>query len=110
MEPSPDDAYKILKGLKSRFEEHHGSDTPTRRLRVASEISARYITDRFLPDKAIDVIDEAGAFQQLRGALQAEESIGVAISRPSLPKLHAFPRRRSVQTTRNVTRQTRGQS
>ena len=65
MEPSPDDAYKILKGLKSRFEEHHGLRYTDKALRVATDLSDRYITDRFLPDKAIDVIDEAGAYQQL---------------------------------------------
>jgi ATP-dependent Clp protease ATP-binding subunit ClpA len=66
MEPSADDAYKILKGLKSRFEEHHGLRYTDRALRVATDLSDRYITDRFLPDKAIDVIDEAGAYQQLQ--------------------------------------------
>ena len=65
LEPSVDDAYKILKGLKSRFEDHHGLRYSDRALRVATEMAARYITDRFLPDKAIDVIDEAGAYQQL---------------------------------------------
>ena len=65
LEPSVDDAYKILKGLKSRFEDHHGLRYSDRALRVATEMSARYITDRYLPDKAIDVIDEAGAYQQL---------------------------------------------
>ena len=58
LEPSVDDAYKILKGLKSRFEEHHGLRYSNKALRVATEMSARYITDRYLPDKAIDVIDE----------------------------------------------------
>jgi ATP-dependent Clp protease ATP-binding subunit ClpA len=61
LEPSTDDAYKILKGLKSRFEDHHGLRYTDQALRVATDLSARYITDRFLPDKAIDVIDEAGA-------------------------------------------------
>ncbi|MDP4916454.1 MAG: AAA family ATPase, partial [Haliea sp.] len=66
LEPTPDDAYLILKGLKSRFEEHHGLRYTNKALRVATDLSARYITDRFLPDKAIDVIDEAGAYQQLQ--------------------------------------------
>ena len=77
MEPSADDAYKILKGLKSRFEEHHGLRYTDRALRVATDLSARYITDRFLPDKAIDVIDEAGAYQQLQPPSKRKKVVGV---------------------------------
>jgi len=64
-EPSIDETYLILKGLKSRFEEHHELKYSLEGLRVAAELSARHITDRFLPDKAIDVIDEAGARQRM---------------------------------------------
>ena len=76
LEPSTDDAYKILKGLKSRFEEHHGLRYTDQALRVATDLSARYITDRFLPDKAIDVIDEAGAFQQLQPPSRRKKVVG----------------------------------
>lgn len=76
MEPSTDDAYKILKGLKSRFEEHHGLRYTDQALRVATDLSARYITDRFLPDKAIDVIDEAGAYQQLQPPSKRKKVVG----------------------------------
>jgi ATP-dependent Clp protease ATP-binding subunit ClpA len=76
LEPSVDDAYKILKGLKTRFESHHGLRYTDRALRVATEMSARYITDRFLPDKAIDVIDEAGAYQQLLPTSRRKKVIG----------------------------------
>ncbi|MEM1402199.1 MAG: ATP-dependent Clp protease ATP-binding subunit ClpA [Pseudomonadota bacterium] len=76
MEPSTDDAYKILKGLKSRFEEHHGLRYTDQALRVATDLSARYITDRFLPDKAIDVIDEAGAAQQLMPPSKRKKVVG----------------------------------
>jgi len=76
MEPSTDDAYKILKGLKSRFEDHHGLRYTDQALRVATDLSARYITDRFLPDKAIDVIDEAGAFQQLQPPSKRKKVVG----------------------------------
>ena len=76
LEPSVDDAYKILKGLKSRFEDHHGLRYSDRALRVATEMAARYITDRFLPDKAIDVIDEAGAYQQLLPVSKRKKVIG----------------------------------
>jgi ATP-dependent Clp protease ATP-binding subunit ClpA len=65
VEPSIEETVLILKGLKSRFEEHHGLKYTPEALRVAVELSARFITDRHLPDKAIDVIDEAGARQRL---------------------------------------------
>ncbi|MEO0677442.1 MAG: ATP-dependent Clp protease ATP-binding subunit ClpA, partial [Pseudomonadota bacterium] len=64
-EPSVDDTVKILKGLKPYFEEHHDIRYTADAIKVAVELSARYINDRKLPDKAIDVIDEAGAFQHL---------------------------------------------
>jgi ATP-dependent Clp protease ATP-binding subunit ClpA len=76
LEPTTDDAYKILKGLKSRFEDHHGLRYTDQALRVATELSARYITDRFLPDKAIDVIDEAGAAQQLLPPSKRKKVVG----------------------------------
>ncbi len=64
-EPSVDDAVKILRGLKPYYEEHHGVRFTHEAIRTAVELSARYMHDRKLPDKAIDVIDEAGASQQL---------------------------------------------
>jgi len=76
MEPSVDDTYKILKGLKTRFEEHHDLRYNDKALRTAAELSARYITDRFLPDKAIDVIDEAGAAQRLQPPSKRRKVIG----------------------------------
>jgi ATP-dependent Clp protease ATP-binding subunit ClpA len=91
MEPSPDDAYKILKGLKSRFEEHHGLRYTDRALRVATDLSARYITDRFLPDKAIDVIDEAGAYQQLQSPSKRKKVIGVGDIETVIAKIARIP-------------------
>ncbi len=91
MEPSPDDAYKILKGLKSRFEEHHGLRYTNKALRVATDLSARYITDRFLPDKAIDVIDEAGAYQQLQPPSKRKKVIGVADIEAVVAKIARIP-------------------
>lgn len=64
-EPSVAETFEILKGLKARFEEHHQVKYTEQALKAAAELSARYITDRHLPDKAIDVIDEAGARQRL---------------------------------------------
>lgn len=91
MEPSPDDAYKILKGLKSRFEEHHGLRYTDKALRVATDLSARYITDRFLPDKAIDVIDEAGAFQQLQSPSKRKKVVGVGDIEAVISKIARIP-------------------
>jgi len=91
MEPSPDDAYKILKGLKSRFEEHHGLRYTDKALRVATDLSARYITDRFLPDKAIDVIDEAGAYQQLQPVSKRKKVIGVGDIETVIAKIARIP-------------------
>ena len=66
-EPSPAETYKILKGLKSCYEEHHNIVYTDPALKAAAELSAKYINDRFLPDKAIDVIDETGAYIRLSG-------------------------------------------
>ncbi len=65
-EPSVDETVDILKGLKTRFEEHHDVKYSNNALRAAVELSQRYIMDRFLPDKAIDIIDEAGASRQIQ--------------------------------------------
>jgi ATP-dependent Clp protease ATP-binding subunit ClpA len=70
VEPSVDETIDILRGLQSRFEEHHGISYTDEALRTAAELSDRHINERLLPDKAIDVIDEAGA----RARLQPEES------------------------------------
>ena len=64
-EPSVDETYSILKGLKSRFEEHHKIRYTDNALKAAAELSSKHINERFLPDKAIDVVDEAGAKQSL---------------------------------------------
>jgi ATP-dependent Clp protease ATP-binding subunit ClpA len=76
-EPSVDETIQILQGLKTRFEQHHGVKYTREALRVAAELSARYINDRHLPDKAIDVIDEVGAYQRLVPASKRKKTIGV---------------------------------
>ncbi len=78
-EPSVEETVEILKGLKTRFEEHHDVKYSNRALRAAAELSERYIMDRFLPDKAIDVIDEAGASRQLQSS-EARKNNKKAIS------------------------------
>jgi len=75
VEPSVEDTVGILKGLKSRFETHHNVVYTDAALKTAAELSARYINDRFLPDKAIDVIDEVGAWQRLRPESERKETI-----------------------------------
>ena len=76
LEPTVDETFQILKGLKSRFEEHHEVKYSLAALRTAAELSDRYITDRHLPDKAIDVIDEAGAGQRLLPVSKRKKLIG----------------------------------
>jgi len=91
LEPSPDDTYRILKGLKSRFEEHHGLRYTDRALRVATDLAAKYINDRFLPDKAIDVIDEAGAYQQLQPPSKRKKVVGVGDIEAVIAKIARIP-------------------
>ena len=76
VEPSVDQAIEILKGLKSKFEEHHSVKYSASALASAVELSAKYINDRFLPDKAIDVIDEAGAAQRILPKPKRKKTIG----------------------------------
>jgi len=76
-EPSVEDTVQILKGLKDRYEKHHSVRYSSRALRAAAELSARYINDRHLPDKAIDVIDEAGANQRMQPPSKRKKLIGV---------------------------------
>lgn len=71
MEPSVEETVQILEGLKARFEEHHGATYTEEALRAAAELSAKHIVERFLPDKAIDVMDEAGARERIRGGAGA---------------------------------------
>ncbi|MFM9913294.1 MAG: ATP-dependent Clp protease ATP-binding subunit ClpA [Methylophilaceae bacterium] len=75
-EPSITETVEILKGLKSRFESHHGVKYTAAALSTAAELSARYINDRHLPDKAIDVIDEAGAAQRILPKSRQKKVIG----------------------------------
>ncbi len=65
LEPSVDETYEILRGLRKKFEEHHEIEYTDEALRAAAELADRYINDKHMPDKAIDVVDEAGAYQRL---------------------------------------------
>ncbi|MBV2216998.1 MAG: ATP-dependent Clp protease ATP-binding subunit ClpA [Diaphorobacter sp.] len=75
-EPSVEETVSILRGLKTRFEEHHGIKYSSAAITNAAELAAKYITDRHLPDKAIDVIDEAGAAQRILPKSKQKKLIG----------------------------------
>ncbi len=90
-EPTVEDTIKILKGVKSYFEEHHGIRYTMDAIKTAVELSARYMTDRKLPDKAIDVIDEAGAAQHLVPESKRRKTIGVKEIEAVVSKLARIP-------------------
>ncbi|UWQ50722.1 ATP-dependent Clp protease ATP-binding subunit ClpA [Leisingera caerulea] len=90
-EPSVEDSIEILKGLKPYFEEHHGIKFTGDAIKTAVELSARYINDRKLPDKAIDVIDEAGAAQHLIIESKRRKTIGVKDIEAVVAKIARIP-------------------
>nr|WP_175582292.1 ATP-dependent Clp protease ATP-binding subunit ClpA [Phaeobacter sp. HF9A] len=90
-EPSVEDAIAILKGLKPYFEEHHSVKFTSDAIKSAVELSARYINDRKLPDKAIDVIDEAGAAQHLLSESKRRKTIGVKEIEGVVAKIARIP-------------------
>jgi ATP-dependent Clp protease ATP-binding subunit ClpA len=90
-EPSVDETYRILKGLKSRFEDHHDIAYTDKALRAAAELSQRYINDRYMPDKAIDVIDEAGAYQRLLPESKRKKKIAVSDIETVVAKIAHIP-------------------
>ena len=90
-EPSIAETYEILKGLKSRFEDHHQLKFTNPALKVAAELSSRHINDRFLPDKAIDVIDEAGAYQRLQPESRRKKTVGVSDIELIISKIARIP-------------------
>ncbi len=91
VEPSIEQTVEILKGLKSRFEEHHSVKFATSALVAAAELSAKYINDRHLPDKAIDVIDEAGAAQRILPANKRKKTISKSEVEEIVAKIARIP-------------------
>ena len=91
LEPSVADTTKILNGLKERYEEHHGIRYTQKALKAAAELSAKYINERHLPDKAIDVIDEAGANQRLQPSSKRKKTIGVSDIELIISKMARIP-------------------
>ena len=98
VEPSVEETVQILQGLKSRFEQHHGVKYTSHSLRAAAELSARYINDRHLPDKAIDVIDEAGASLHLLPPSRRKKTISVNDIENIVSKIARIPPK-SVSST-----------
>jgi len=90
-EPSIDDSVKILNGLKPYFEEHHEIRFTNEAIKTAVDLSARYIHDRKLPDKAIDVIDEAGAAQMILSESRRRKTIGVKEIEEVVAKIARIP-------------------
>ncbi len=93
-EPSVEETIQILKGLKSRFEEHHSVKYSAKALRTAAELADKYINDRHMPDKAIDVIDEAGAANQLLPDSKRKKTVSVGDVESIVAKIARIPPRK----------------
>ncbi|MGB5446951.1 MAG: ATP-dependent Clp protease ATP-binding subunit ClpA [Psychromonas sp.] len=98
LEPTIQETAKILLGLRSRYEKHHNVRYTNKALLAAAELSAKYINDRHLPDKAIDVIDEAGAQMRLLPASKRKKTIGVPEIESIIAKIARIPEK-SVSTS-----------
>ena len=101
-EPSIAETIEILKGLKSRFEQHHGVKYAPAALTTAAELSARFINDRHLPDKAIDVIDEAGAAQKILPKSKQKKIISKAEIEDIVAKIARIPAKNVSSDDRNA--------
>jgi ATP-dependent Clp protease ATP-binding subunit ClpA len=101
-EPSIDETVKILEGLKSRFEDHHHIRYTHQALRSAAELTERYINDRHLPDKAIDVIDEAGAAQQLLPPSKRKKTVSVNDIENIVAKIARIPAKTVTSSDKDI--------
>ncbi len=102
-EPSVEDAIEILKGLRPRYEQHHKVEITNEALDSAARLSDRYISDRFLPDKAIDVIDEAASRVRLRGAMPPQELRDAKIELNAVQKeLNGLPNNRQYEKAHDL--------
>ncbi|MFT4942096.1 MAG: ATP-dependent Clp protease ATP-binding subunit ClpA [Paraglaciecola sp.] len=104
LEPSVIDTTKILMGLKSRYEKHHSVRFTNPAIRAAAELSAKYINERHLPDKAIDVMDEAGASQRLLAPSKRKKTIGVADIELIISKIARIPEKSVSSSDKEVLR------
>ena len=103
-EPTVEETIKILIGLKSRFEEHHSIKYSRQAVRTAAELSERYINDRYLPDKAIDVIDEAGARQKLLPPSKRRKVVSVGDIEEVVSKMARIPPKTVSTSDKDVLR------
>lgn len=101
-EPSVEDTTKILIGLKDKYEEHHGIKYTNAALKAAAELSAKYINDRHLPDKAIDIIDEAGANQKVLPKSKRKKQINVAVIEQIIAKIARIPEKSVSQSDKDI--------
>ena len=99
-ESTPEDTLKILQGLKPKLEMYHGVRFSNKALDCAVTLSSRYMSDRHLPDKAIDIIDEAGAFQQLQTAKKKKQLIGAREIEEIVAKMAGIPIQQVTQSDR----------
>lgn len=97
-EPSVEDTVKILKGLKPRYEDHHEIRYTDRAIRAAADLASKYLSDRFLPDKAIDVVDEAGAASRLTSKSRRKKVIGAPDIEQIVAKIARIPSTRVTVT------------
>ncbi|NNM59949.1 MAG: ATP-dependent Clp protease ATP-binding subunit ClpA [Legionellales bacterium] len=103
-EPSVDDTFRILKGLKAKLEAHHSVKFSLRALKAAAELSARFITDRFLPDKAIDIVDEAGAYQSMQPTEKRKKMVSAADIEQVVAKIARIPPKTVSMSDKEVLR------
>jgi ATP-dependent Clp protease ATP-binding subunit ClpA len=103
-EPSLEETIAILRGLKTRFEEHHGVSYDVDALEAAAELAAKHINDRRLPDKAIDVIDEAGANLRLKPASEREDRVTVTMVENIVANMARIPPRSVSASDKDVLR------
>ena len=100
VEPTPDEATRILQGLAPRYAEHHGVRYTQPALKAAVDLSARHLNDRFLPDKAIDVMDEAGAAVRLRPGAKKRKTVGIRDVEDVVARMANVPSARATSSDR----------
>ncbi len=101
-EPSPDETIQIINGLKTKYEAHHDVRYTAKAIRAAVELSVKYINDRHLPDKAIDVIDEAGARSRLMPASKRKKTVNVSDIESVVARIARIPEKTVSATDRDV--------
>ena len=108
VEPTPDETVEILKGLKSRFEEHHGVRYTSEAIEQAVQLSVRYLTDRLLPDKAIDILDEAGASYRVKN-YDPGENVKIKVGKIDVNQIESIVAKMARLPSKQVTSSDREQ-